>query len=649
MSGPPVFPRPSVCNLLPFVALLGVYLSVQGYQSLDGDQAYRLPLLLHLQNPALYASDPFVRAFDAFNPHRGYLALLDVASQPLGLTVALFVLFTLTFAGMALGISGLARATWGGASGVGAIAVGLVLLDRAGNVGTNQLFDGMLLDRLIALALGWMALAVALAGCRAGWWLGSLAIGVAACLHPSMGWQLAALLATGWIVWAGLGATSGVSSRDTCRALAALFLAMMPALWLHGGSAGALFRGLPLEDFFLLSASVQSPQHMLPHLWRTPQWLAWGSTMLLAGVSLWLVGGDGQAARRKLGVLLAINLMALGVAWIAVEVWHDARITLFQPFRMATVARGLALVALAGHIRSLLSRGDVEGKVRSCWIAAGLTGDWTLVVVTLVEVACLAAERFAPRVTRAVGLGEMAVGIAFLSRHDTESGQFAILGATLVAVVGHRLTTRVGFSWTPRRLAWTTAVAWALPIAAAVVPQIPALSESSLAQHLSQRCRFGERPKDDLERLALWCREQTPANARFIGPPGPKTFRLWSRRDIAFNRAGSPYHAEGLADWAARFREHVGFHGTNEAFARAYLADRQGLERRYLSFDAAELAELARRQGATYVLAGPGKAAPGGPLELRKSEGRYAVYRLRDQIAHDDPTEPCSIAAVGRE
>ena len=59
----------------------------------------------------------------------------------------------------------------------------------------------------------------------------------------------------------------------------------------------------------------------------------------------------------------------------------------------------------------------------------------------------------------------------------------------------------------------------------------------------------------------VWCREHTPADARFIGPPGPKTFRLWSLRSLAFNRAGSPYHAAGLADWAARFRDHVGFDG----------------------------------------------------------------------------------------
>ena len=53
--------------------LLGLYLTLRGYHSFDGDQAYRLPLLLHRQDPQLFADDPFVRAFDAFNPHRGSL------------------------------------------------------------------------------------------------------------------------------------------------------------------------------------------------------------------------------------------------------------------------------------------------------------------------------------------------------------------------------------------------------------------------------------------------------------------------------------------------------------------------------------------------------------------------------------------------
>ncbi len=39
------------------------------------------------------------------------------------------------------------------------VAVGLVLAAKAGNIGTNHLFEAMVLDRLMAFALGWLALA----------------------------------------------------------------------------------------------------------------------------------------------------------------------------------------------------------------------------------------------------------------------------------------------------------------------------------------------------------------------------------------------------------------------------------------------------------------------------------------------------------
>ena len=110
-------------------------------------------------------------------------------------------------------------------------------------------------------------------------------------------------------------------------------------------------------------------------------------------------------------------------------------------------------------------------------------------------------------------------------------------------------------------------------------------------------------PIDDMERLGQWCREHTPVDARFVGPPGPKTFRLWSRRSLAFNRAGSPYHAAGLADWFARFQDHVDLHVPPAEFVRRYMSGRHRLEARYDAMGADRLAALALRQGADHVIA----------------------------------------------
>src|SRR5262249_55001324 len=156
-------------------------------------------------------------------------------------------------------------------------------------------------------------------------------------------------------------------------------------------------------------------------------------------------------------------------------------------------------------------------------------------------------------------------------------------------------------------------------IISVAVPERLVKTGHSWRERLTRKIRLTEVPTDDIERLAVWCREHTPVSARFIGPPGPKGFRLWSRRSLAFNRAASPYNARGLPDGANRYQEHVGFDGDIAAFVRAYRDDRHGLERRYDRMSRAELAALADRQGANYVIA-PRPAASSAetsPLELQ--------------------------------
>ena len=46
--------------------------------------------------------------------------------------------------------------------------MGLLLAAKAGNIGTNHLFEAMVLDRLMAFALGWLALAQVIVRAEAG-------------------------------------------------------------------------------------------------------------------------------------------------------------------------------------------------------------------------------------------------------------------------------------------------------------------------------------------------------------------------------------------------------------------------------------------------------------------------------------------------
>jgi hypothetical protein len=665
---------------LGYILILGLYLTLRGYHSFDGDQAYRLPLLLHRQNPQLYAGDPFVRAFDSFNPHRGSLLVLDLVTRPLGLPAGLVLVFVLTFLATCAGIDRLARGVWPDAEvqHVGIVAVGLFLAAKAGNIGTNHLFEAMVLDRLAAFAMGWLALAAVVVDPARGLWRAPFAIGFATLIHPSLGLQLAMVLGVSWIVWSLLGRWTEVTFTSAASGTVGLVVAVLPGLALNLGPGPSLAGDMPEGLFRLLSAELQSPQHMLPHLWRMPQWLSWGSYLALAAFALLgavrtrpagallepgragaAAPGAWPPARTRLVAVCAVILVGLGAAWYAIEVRHHVRLTVFQPFRMATLVRGLALIVLAGRLAILWRGGGWLGRTRAILIAVALSGDWLLVVVTLTEVAVSATEAIRTRlrwlapydkIDVCALLVMLGLGLNFLAHHDTEYGHIPLmsaLGLGLSIGILSRWREHVRpwkWNWTAGP-AWTgaaLALAWLVPLAsfsAALVLSDRAAPSNSLSLSFINHCRFRPIPIDDIERLAVWCRDHTPVTAGFIGPPGPKTFRLWSQRNLAFNRAASPYHGAGLADWFARFCDHVDFRGSPAEFVRAYVHDRHGFEARYDGQSDAQRAALALRQGATHVIAAaPREGAArtlsqhvAGPLELLHVEGRYAVYRVRSE------------------
>ena len=337
-----------------------------------------------------------------------------------------------------------------------------------------------------------------------------------------------------------------------------------------------------------------------------------------------------QFRRARFASTFVLLLAGLGVAYLAVEVAQNLQITVLQPFRMATIARGLALMAISGRLAQLVQRSEPLAWVRALVLAAGLAGDRAMIVATLFEFATIACSRW--KISIFVPLGILAIGTFDLARHDTESGHVGMLIATVIGFLvlyASRLELRVG--WNRRRVTLAAVVCWAVPFAAFAAPIVFG-SESRIAAELAARCRFAAVPTDDIERLAVWSRAHTEPNARFITAPGPKTFRLWSERAVAFNRAASPYHAAGLRDWSDRFRAHVGFEGSTESFVNGYLSDRHAFESRFARLNADELATLAKGQGASYVLAAKGIEC-GGQLKVVASEGRYSIYRLESRSA----------------
>ena len=182
-----------------------------------------------------------------------------------------------------------------------------------------------------------------------------------------------------WWIWPNL--VRGVSRSRSAMTILALGLAVAPSLVANARQAGRLFEGLPTEEFRLLAVMIQGPQHMLPSTWRTSPMAGLG---MLSGAGLTGLGTIGTdrwdrawpPARVRLASLMAVNLASLGLAYLAVEVVGDLRVTVFQPFRMATLARGLALVAISGRLVELWSRGDLASRGRAVLVGCGLLGDW---------------------------------------------------------------------------------------------------------------------------------------------------------------------------------------------------------------------------------------------------------------------------------
>ena len=619
-----------------FLLIAGSYLTLRGYHSFDGDQAYRLPLLLHRQNPATYANDPFVRAFDVFNPHRGYLALLDWASRPLGLATGLFELFALTLAATMSGVDRLTRTVWGNRGRqVGLVAVVLILTAKAGNIGTNHLFESTLLDRLVAFSLGWLSIAAAVADPKRGARIAAPCLGLATLIHPSVGLQIGLTLAAGWMGWVLISSRTGESILGGVRSTLLLFVALVPGLILVGGQSGQLMAGVPVDEFRRWAVEVQGPQHMLPSTWRMPQWLAFGAYLVLGLLAL--LARKPNPASLRLIFLIGVNLTSLALAYVAVEVVGDLRVTLFQPFRMATLTRGLCLIALADRLVGHWQQGDLISRGRAILLAVGLIGDWSLVVASVVEVSMTLAEQWAnDRVARIVGGLLLTLGLVWMSQHDTESGHRPILAALGLLVVGSTFPRVRPLVCNQRRRVMVMGLAWLVPILAAGAGLVwgDRAADHAVGRALVGRCRFAEIPVDDSERIAAWCRDHLPPSSRFIVPPGEKEFRLWSRRAVAFNRAASPYHAVGLLDWSVRFRAHVGFHGTSTDFARAYLAGRHKLERAYDEMAPEAKVALARSQGATHILErtpGNGRSPvfhPGCDLLIQFED--YAIYQIHE-------------------
>jgi hypothetical protein len=119
-------------------------------------------------------------------------------------------------------------------------------------------------------------------------------------------------------------------------------------------------------------------------------------------------------------------------------------------------------------------------------------------------------------------------------------------------------------------------------------------------------------------------RAHTPADARFLAPPGLSQFRLRARRALFVDWKCAPMKGSEALEWRRRMLLAM---GTRDFPARGYDLWRQA-DVQYAAQPLRQLAELARAEGLTHILVrGPKQPTPAGLVHVLSS-GRYNVYAL---------------------
>lgn len=642
-------------STLRLATAVGAVVTLGGYQSRVVDQCYRLPIVARMNDQALYAADPFVLAFDTFNPHWGYGWLLNSLSAVTGLSAALFGLYAAT---LALTLASLWRIRRALAPALPPwsdwLVVAVFVLCRAGNIGTNHLWEDHLLDRQIGYALLWFALAEWLAGELRRAWSIPLAIGLTAIVHPGLGVLAAALWAGVFIAGLAVGETH---KRATIQFIVTLAFAMAPWAVAYLPQSKVLAEGVDPALFWSLATELQGPQHMRPVHWRESQWWA-AFAILAAGL------GGLAAARRDFDRAAVIRaslwavpiVLGLALTTVLVEIAHSLPVAMAQPFRLATPLRGLCLILLIPYLTGLIRSGGVAGAARAGALILCLRGDRAFEAAVAVELVLIGSSwifRQFTNLERKPGYDLATLAIAgilaswWLIRRDTADGEVLLLsgyltGASFALIlprVGPRIAMRFssGSNGYRNARAWRIcAYAWAIPLASAVAGMADPTGDTTICRALAGRWRIQEIPNSDVERLAVEAREILPADALVLAPPRDKAFRHWSRRSVVVNVAGSPYQAKALADWAERLRIVAGEPADLATFSHMWPENRVAWETHFEKASATQLETWATRFGATAIVT-KGTLAEDDTLrsrgwEIAARQGPWSLWTLRSDV-----------------
>ena len=322
---------------------------------LMSDQVSHIPLVLHLLDPSVLATDWYVERMSEFTVRTIYAFFLGGLSKILGVDAGLLLVHILAHAAAVYASWHLAVRTLGGGTLAGLLAIAVVVLVAGPTFDQNSLAIMSDSARPKDLAKALTCLAIAFAFRRQG-------RAVLICLCAAAAIQLAYPLWMGLAILAAWTATAFAQERQIeatiAAGLAATILAVfgVPVI----AALAAEWIGPPDEGLVHIVATLRNPHHFFIDGWETSDIVR---AVALVIATLVLIGtfglrrdSDDHRWFRRVAICLCVAVVCYALVGLALVTAFPSKVGLaLQGFRYGYIVFWLFLVLLSVRLASLIA------------------------------------------------------------------------------------------------------------------------------------------------------------------------------------------------------------------------------------------------------------------------------------------------------
>jgi hypothetical protein len=620
-----VYQRKTIVEWLAAAGLVGIMVGasilLNGYSFGVSDHDEQLPQVRRMADSSYLARDWFVNNITAGGGVRNHFSwFMAWLGQYLSEAESFWLVYVFTFILMGLGIY-----VWAWqhrrSHAHALLVLFLAIFSYWGSLGSSRLMVTQLIMAFIAWAMLIWALVLVE---RNRWILAAVLLSGCVLIHPLLGLQGFAL----YFTW-------GLLRRKQLKARRWLGGVVVFVVLLALGASNAILRQVGTKvasdaQIVEIMAYMRSPWHYVPSTWSPEVFLQFFSLVAVVGLLVtWKWSGTSDAVP----LLSLVGLVALGclVGAFFTEVFPVAIIAKLQPFRMTILFQLLIALVLGGYCLTAWKKGGYSGRIISFAIIFILISasflrraDPVFWVLLLVVIHRLQVQFFPNQRLSSVGALVAAVLVGWVGVivwRSEDLRVFMAFGVLVVGMLGASLLDNEpkGSS----RKYGMAAISVLVAVALIVWGHQLAFGDSMLPRQV--RPLFGRlqgtmQYRNELDDIALWASEHTPADALFVVPPAYKAFRVKADRAIVVDFKSFAFDDEAMLEWLARLKGVVG----RDELSLGNDWERE-LTEAYDTQPRESLLKAAESYGADFVV------VPGDwtlPLELVYANDGYAVFRV---------------------